>query len=327
MTCAFSRHGLTPASVAGVTGALPVTLESVVALRTQPALTGLSGVPRLTQTHPVGVVTFAVVLTVTGLLTARSVCPNWALVLAPVSRVAGAAHALSRGGQAEAIVVTLTLMGTVLSESSLGARLTAHCPHPASGTGALSGHVMTDSSILTGTSLLTLLPMFTRGTQLLTESAGVSRRALALPGHVVTAGGVLALALLQTAVAVGAGLAGGLAAPAAVPRRAQARSGDGVTQGAVLTLAPVTAVRTPALTVTRAGAVGAPPARLTLAGVRGQAAAVHTALCTERSTNLSFLVETRTALGLPPVHCLLSCAIRSLVAHPVFGAFEPLEDV
>lgn len=118
-----------------------------------------------------------------------------------------------------------------------------------------------------------------------------------------------------------------LAAPASVPRCAQASPGDGVTQSAVLALASVAAVRTPVLTVTGTGAVGAPPARFTLASVGGQAAAVNTALCTERCTNVSVLKEAWAALGLPPVHGFLSSAIGRSVAHSVSRAFEPVEDV
>lgn len=187
--------------------------------------------------------------------------------------------------------------------------------------------MMADPSVLTGTSLFTLLAMFTRRAQVLTESACVSWSTLAFPGHMVTGGSVLALALLLTAIAIGARLARGLAAPPSVPRCAQAGSGDRVTQGSILALASVATVWSPVLTVTGTGAVGAAPARLTLAGAGGHAAAMNTALRTERSTNLSILIKAWAALGFAPVHGFLASAVGRPVAHPVSGAFEPVEDV
>lgn len=143
----------------------------------------------------------------------------------------------------------------------------------------------------------------------------------------VTGSSVLALAFLLAPVTVGAHFTLGLAAPAPVSRSADTGSSDGVAQRSILALTPVTAVGTPVVTVTGTGAVGAPPARLTLAGVGCHATAVDTALCTMRSTDLSILVEAGATLRLPPVHGLLSSTIRCPIAHPVSGALEPVEDV
>lgn len=315
------------ASVVDVAGTLPVTAKTVVSLLTQPDVTRLPGVSRLAQTHPVGVVTFGVVLTATHLRATGAVRTDRTLVLTPLSRVPRAAQALSRRRHTEAVVVALTFLGTVGSKSALGTRLPAHCTHPSCRTGALPGHMMTHSSVLTRTSLLALLTVFTWRTKVFTESSRVSWRALALPGHMVTGGSVLALTLLLAAGAVGAQLALVLAAPASEARRADAGSGDGVAQRSVLTLTAVTAVGAPVLAVTGTRAVGAPPSRLALAGVGGHAAAVDTALRTVRSTDLSVLVEARAALRLPPVHRLLSSPIRRPIADPMSGAFEPVEDV
>lgn len=143
----------------------------------------------------------------------------------------------------------------------------------------------------------------------------------------VTGSSVLALAFLLASITIGTHFTLGLTAPASVSRSADTGSSDGVTQSSVLALASVTAVGAPVVTVTSAGAVGAPPARLTLAGVGGHTTAVNTALRTMRSTDLSILIEAWAALGLSPVHGLLSSAIGCPIAHPVSGALEPVEDV
>ena len=67
--------------VLNVAGTLPVTTKAVVSVLTQSDLTCLTGVPRLAQTHPVGMVTLGVVLTATRLSTAGTVCTNGTLVL------------------------------------------------------------------------------------------------------------------------------------------------------------------------------------------------------------------------------------------------------
>lgn len=63
-------------------------------------------------------------------------------------------------------------------------------------------------------------------------------------------GSVLALAFLLASVSIGGHFTLGLAAPASVPGSADTGSGDGVTQSVVLALTSVTAVGTPAGTVT-----------------------------------------------------------------------------
>lgn len=143
----------------------------------------------------------------------------------------------------------------------------------------------------------------------------------------VTGSPVLALAFLLAPVTVGAHFTRGLTAPAPVPGCADTGSGDGVAQGSVLALTSVAAVRTPVLTVARTGAVGAPPSRLTLAGVGGHAAAMDAVLGTVRSTELSVFVKARATLRLPPVHGLLSSAVGDPITHPVSRTLEPVEDV
>ena len=85
LSCRSERH-VSPACVLGRAGTLPVAAQAVVSLRTQPDVTRLSRVPRLAQTHPVGMVTLGVVLTATRLRAAGAVRTDRTLVLTPVDR-------------------------------------------------------------------------------------------------------------------------------------------------------------------------------------------------------------------------------------------------
>lgn len=62
----------------------PLAREPVVSFRTQPGGASLPSVARITQTHSVGVVAFAVILTATFLRAVSAVRANWTLVLATV---------------------------------------------------------------------------------------------------------------------------------------------------------------------------------------------------------------------------------------------------
>lgn len=73
-----------PACVLGVTQTLPITPEAIVSFRTQSGVACLPCVSWFTQTLPVGVVAFAIVLTATLLCTAGTVGANWTMVLTPV---------------------------------------------------------------------------------------------------------------------------------------------------------------------------------------------------------------------------------------------------
>lgn len=305
----------------------PLAREAVVSFRTQPGGASLPGVAGLTQTHSVDVVAFAVILTATFLCAASAVRANWTLVLATFTCVPGTAEATSSRRHTKTVVVTLTLLQTVLSMSAFWTGLTTYCTHPPCRARALSSHMVAHSSVLTRASLLTLLPMFTRRTQIFTECPCVSRRALTFPGHMVTGGSVLALTFLEASVAIGSCFTRGLAAPASVPRGADTGSGDGVTQCVVLALAPLGAVGPPVVTVASARTVRPSPARFTLAGVGGHAVAMNTVFRTVGRADLAILVEARAALGLPPVHGLLSSAICYPINNPVTGAFKPVEDV
>lgn len=73
-----------PAGILGMARTLPLAHEAVVSFRTQPGGARLPGVSGLTQTHSVGVVAFAVILTATFLCAASAISTNWTFVLAPV---------------------------------------------------------------------------------------------------------------------------------------------------------------------------------------------------------------------------------------------------
>lgn len=68
--------------VASVARTFPLAREAVVSLGTQPGGAGLAGVAGLAQTHSVGVVALAVVLTAARLGAASAVRADWTLVLA-----------------------------------------------------------------------------------------------------------------------------------------------------------------------------------------------------------------------------------------------------
>lgn len=65
-------------------GTFPLAHEAVVSFRTQPGGASLPSVAGLTQTHSVGVVAFAVILTATFLCAVSAVRANRTLVLATV---------------------------------------------------------------------------------------------------------------------------------------------------------------------------------------------------------------------------------------------------
>lgn len=73
-----------PARVLWVARTFPFALKAVVSFSTQSDGTGLPRVSWLTQTHPVGVVAFAVVLTAACLRTASPISSNCTFVLTPV---------------------------------------------------------------------------------------------------------------------------------------------------------------------------------------------------------------------------------------------------
>lgn len=73
-----------PAGILGMARTLPFAHKAVVSFRTQSGGARLPGVSGLTQTHSVGVVAFAVILTATFLCTAITISANWTFVLAPV---------------------------------------------------------------------------------------------------------------------------------------------------------------------------------------------------------------------------------------------------
>lgn len=187
--------------------------------------------------------------------------------------------------------------------------------------------MMTHTTVLTGTTLLTLLSMFSRRAQVLTECSCVSWTAHAFACDVVACSIILAQTFLLAIVAISGMVTEVFTSPAMVPGCTYARSSDGVTQRLVLTLTPATAVWAPVITVTRAGAVSPSPARLTLTGVGGHAAAMHTFLSTVGNAYISTLIETWAALRLASMHCLLTPAIGRSVAYSVLSAFEPVEDV
>lgn len=54
---------------------------------------------------------------------------------------------------------------------------------------------------------------------------------------------------------------------------------------------------------------------------------MHTLLCAQWYAVVAALVVAGAALGAPPVHGAQPPAVRRLVADPVPGAFEPVEDV
>lgn len=68
--------------IPSVAWTFPLAREAVVSFRTQPGGASLAGVAGLAQTHSVGVVAFAVILTATCLGAASAVRANWTLVLA-----------------------------------------------------------------------------------------------------------------------------------------------------------------------------------------------------------------------------------------------------
>lgn len=186
---------------------------------------------------------------------------------------------------------------------------------------------MTHSSVLAGASLLTLWTMLARGTEILTEGSSVSGRAAAFPCDVITGGSVLALAFLVAVVTVGALLTLVLAAPAPEACGAVASPRDGVAQSPVFALAAAAAVRPPVVAVAGTGAVGAPPARLTLTGVWSNAATMDTFISTVGDTHLPAFIKSRTTLGLAPVHRLLPVSIGCPVTDSVPCTFKPVQNV
>jgi len=73
-----------PASVRIVARTLPFAPEAIVAFGTQSDITCFPCVSCLTQTHSIGMVALAVVLTVASLCTASTISTNWTLILTPV---------------------------------------------------------------------------------------------------------------------------------------------------------------------------------------------------------------------------------------------------
>lgn len=167
--------------------------------------------------------------------------------------------------------------------------------------------------------------MAPRGAQLLAVYAGVARCAEALASARVAAGAMVTLTRQLAALAMGTGCAEFFTAPSSEARGAYASAGDRVAQGAVLTLTPIAAVGTPVLAVTTAGAVRASPSRFTMAGIWGDATAMHTLLGAQGNAEVSILIIARAALGPPSVHGPEATPIRRLIADPVPGALEPVE--
>lgn len=224
-------------------------------------------------------------------------------------------------------MVAGTVLAAVLAKGPWWAGLCAHSSRPAWWAGTLASDVVAGAPILAGAAQLTVSPMAPRWAQLLAVDACVTGCAETFAGAGVAAGAVVALARQLTALAVGTWRAELLAAPTAEAGGAHAGAGDGVAQGTVLALTPVAAMGAPVVAVAAAGAVGSSPAGLTVAGVRGNAAAVHALLCTQRYAEVSTLVVARAALGPPPVHGPEAAPIRRLIADPVPGALEPVEDI
>lgn len=224
-------------------------------------------------------------------------------------------------------MVARTVLAAVLAECPWWAGLGTHCSRPAWGAGTLSSDVVAGAPILAGAAQLTVSPVASRRTQLLTVDSGVARSAEALAGAGVAAGSVAALALQLAALAVGARRTELLAAPAAEAGGTHAGARDGVAQGSILALAPIAAMGAPVVAVTAAGTVGPSPAGLTVAGVWGNTAAVHTLFRTQGYAEVSILVVARATLGPAPVHGPEATPIRRLITDPVPGALEPAEDI
>lgn len=224
-------------------------------------------------------------------------------------------------------MVARTILAAVLAKSPWWTGLGTHGSHPAWGAGTLASDVVAGAPILAGTAQLTVSPMAPRRAQFLAVDAGVAGCAETLASAGVAAGTVATLARQLAALAVGAWCAELLAAPATEAGGAHTGAGDGVTQGTVLALAPVAAMGTPVVAVTAAGAVRSSPARLTVAGVWGNTTAMHTLLCTQGYAEVSILIVARAALGPPPVHGPETAPICRLIADPVPGALEPVEDI
>lgn len=247
--------------------------------------------------------------------------------MTPVPHVSSCTVALSSHMVTLASMVAGTVLATVLAKGPWRAGLGTHCSRPAWRAGTFASDVVAGASILAGAAQLTVSSMAPRGAQLLTVNACVARSAEALASARVTAGAMVALTEQLAALAVSTRSAEFLTAPASEARGAHAGAGDRVAQGAVLTLTPVAAVGTPVLAVTAAGAVRASPSRLTVAGIGRDTAAVHALLGTQRNAEVSVLIVARAALGPPPVHGPEAAPIRGLIADPVPGTLEPVEDV
>lgn len=313
--------------VGGVAGAVFVTDESVQSGGAEAVLTAGALEALIAQTGAVDVVALGSVLTVTFMGALRPVRPHRALILTPLSHVPGVALTLTTDVVTQAAITTRTLLRAVDAERSEWTRLSTDRTHPACRTGAGPGDVMTGSAVLTGTALLAQRAVFTWRTRLLTEGPGVSGRTQALSCLMVAGGAVEALALQEAVLPVEAGVTGLLAAPALVPVRADTGAGYGVTFGPVPALTAVTAVRSPEVALTAAGAVESSPTRLTLTGIRRHTAAVSALFSTQRNTQVPTFVESRAALRATSVHRPHSSPVRCLIADPVSGAFEPVEDV
>lgn len=219
------------------------------------------------------------------------------------------------------------LVRTVPAPSSTPPRPCGSTYRPTWGAGTLASDVVAGAPVLAGAAQLTVSPVASRWAQLLTVDSGVARGAEALARAGVAAGAMAALAWQLAALAMGPRRAELLTAPAPEASSTHASTRDGVAQGPVLALAPVAAVRAPVVAVAAARAVGPSPARLTVAGVRGNTAAMHTLLGAQGYAEVSALVVARAALGPPPVHGPETTPIRRLVTDPVPGALEPIEDV
>lgn len=269
----------------------------------------------------------ASIVAVTALRAQETERSEGTFLLAPVPHVSSCTVALSSHMVTLASMVTGTVLATVLAKSPWWARLGTHCSRPAWRAGTLASDVVAGASILAGAAELTVGSMTPSGAQLLTVNASVARCAEALASARVAAGAVVALTEQLAALAVSTRRAEFLTAPASEAGRAHAGAGDGVAQGAVLTLTPVAAVGTPVLAVAAARAVRASPSGLTVAGVGGDTAAVHTLLGAQRNAEVAILIVARAALGSPPVHGPEAAPIRGLIADPVPGTLEPVEDV
>lgn len=302
----------------GVTEAAALTLDAVEAGKTAGLLAAAALKASLAQARTIHVEALSPVGTVTALLAVLPVPPHRAPLPALLSGEAGRTPALPPQGITATPVVAAALPLAAGAEAPGGARYGADVPHPSMGAdaGAGAGGVA-DTPILAGAVGAARCPL---GAQHLTEWASKSWGAEAGTSGGVAGGPVVAWAVQAAVGAVGAGRAGLVAQWGGEARGAGTDPTQGIAGGPVVAVTVVLAVLAPQTLITRAGAVVSPPARLTLATLRGHAPPVDALLGAARDAGVPALIVAQAALVAPAVVGAHRLSVLRAVHDPLLRA-------